>query len=111
MAHDHLNSLLRHLELRNAHETVVCCGGSLGHRLHPLRLAAVEKKLSGTASGVLNSARQVGSVVGVALLRSLIAQKSRFVSGFQVGLLIGGIALTVGCSLALLVRPERPVLA
>jgi NIPSNAP protein len=37
MAHDHLNSLLRHLKLRNARETVVCRGGILGHCLHSLR--------------------------------------------------------------------------
>lgn len=69
-------------------------------------LGTVEKNLSGIASGVLNSSRHAGSVIGVALFGSFIAQKNRFIGGFHTALLVSTIALLIGSSFALLVRPE-----
>lgn len=61
-------------------------------------LGSVDKSRSGLASGVLNSMRQTGSVVGVALFGSFIAQKDRFIQGLHLSLLISG-ALLLFCLL------------
>jgi DHA2 family methylenomycin A resistance protein-like MFS transporter len=53
-------------------------------------LGSVERERSGVASGALNSARQTGSVIGVALFGSLIA-----------GNLVGGLHLALAISLGL----------
>jgi DHA2 family methylenomycin A resistance protein-like MFS transporter len=55
-------------------------------------LGSVEKSRSGIASGTLNTARQTGSVVGVALFGSLAA--SGLVDGLRTSLIIS-IALAV----------------
>src|SRR6185437_7649420 len=49
-------------------------------------LGSVNKSRSGIASGVLNSMRQAGSVVGVALFGSMIDKK--FVTGLHLSLVI-----------------------
>jgi MFS transporter, DHA2 family, methylenomycin A resistance protein len=66
-------------------------GGGLGLLVPPLTstlLGSVEKTRSGVAAGVLNSTRQTGSVLGVALFGSLIGQISTFMSGAHISLLI-----------------------
>ena len=57
-------------------------------------LGSVERSRSGIASGTLNTARQTGSVIGVALFGSLIAG-GRLVDGLHVAL-----AIAAGLSLA-----------
>jgi len=65
-------------------------------------LGSVERSQSGVASGTLNSARQTGSVIGVALFGSLIAGDGALASGLHValeisvGLVLGVAALSVG---------------
>ena len=57
----------------------------------------------GIASGVLNSARQVGGVIGVALLGTLVAaHRSSFIRGLHIGMLIAGVAFLFGAILVLL---------
>lgn len=63
-------------------------------------LASVEKRWSGTASAVLNAARQAGGAIGVALFGSLVnGEAQRIVAGLGVaagvsaGLLVAGAAL------------------
>lgn len=51
---------------------------------------AVPKDRAGLASGALNSSRQVGSLIGVAIFGSLIADQNRFISGMHVALVLGG---------------------
>jgi DHA2 family methylenomycin A resistance protein-like MFS transporter len=46
-------------------------------------LGSVEKSRSGVAAGVLNSARQTGSVLGVALFGSLIGHTNDFIFGIR----------------------------
>ena len=55
-------------------------------------LGSVDRSRSGVASGTLNTARQSGSVVGVALFGSLFATDR--IAGLHVALLIG-VALAV----------------
>ncbi len=59
---------------------LVALGGGLGLLVPPLTstlLGSVEKSRSGVAAGVLNSTRQTGSVLGVALFGSLIGAVER----------------------------------
>jgi MFS transporter, DHA2 family, methylenomycin A resistance protein len=56
-------------------------------------LGSVEKSRSGVAAGVLNSSRQTGSVLGVALFGSLIGQTNDFIFGVRVALAISALLL------------------
>jgi DHA2 family methylenomycin A resistance protein-like MFS transporter len=51
-------------------------------------LGGVARERSGVASGALNTARQTGSVLGVALFGALVARPGSLVSGWHVALLI-----------------------
>ncbi len=57
-------------------------------------LGSVERSRSGIAAGTLNSARQTGSMIGVALFGSLIAGDGRLVPGLHLALAIS-VALTI----------------
>jgi DHA2 family methylenomycin A resistance protein-like MFS transporter len=75
---------------------LVAIGGGLGLLVPPLTsalLGSVDKARSGLAAGVLNSTRQTGSVVGVALFGSLLGGSSSFVGGAHVALLISAALL------------------
>ena len=77
---------------------LVCIGTGLGLLVPVMTsalLSSVERSRSGVASGALNSARQTGSVVGVAVYGALIAG----------GNLVGGlhVALVISAALALIV--------
>jgi DHA2 family methylenomycin A resistance protein-like MFS transporter len=78
-------------------------GAGLGLLVPPLTstlLGSVEKSRSGIAAGVLNSTRQTGSVLGVALFGSLVSRASAFVSGVHAALIISAALLAVaGASL------------
>lgn len=60
-------------------------------------LGSVERSHSGVAAGTLNSARQTGSVIGVALFGSLISGGQRIVPGLHLALAIS-VALLVGAA-------------
>jgi MFS transporter, DHA2 family, methylenomycin A resistance protein len=51
-------------------------------------LGTVDRSQSGIASGVLNAARQAGSVVGVALFGTFIGQQHQMVPGVRLALLV-----------------------
>lgn len=74
-------------------------------------LGSVERSRSGVASGTLSSARQTGSMIGVALFGSLIAGNGRLVPGLHlalaisVALAIAVAALSVGIGKALTSAP------
>jgi DHA2 family methylenomycin A resistance protein-like MFS transporter len=51
-------------------------------------LGSVEKARSGFAARVVNSTRQTGSVVGVALVCSLVDRPDTFVAGAHIALII-----------------------
>jgi DHA2 family methylenomycin A resistance protein-like MFS transporter len=56
-------------------------------------LGSVQKSRSGLAAGVLNSARQTGSVLGVALFGSLIGQTNDFIFGMRAAFVISALLL------------------
>jgi MFS transporter, DHA2 family, methylenomycin A resistance protein len=76
---------------------LLAMGGGLGLLVPPMTaalLGSVEKSRSGVAAGVLNSTRQTGSVLGVALFGSLISgQGDAFLFGTRVALLISAVLL------------------
>jgi MFS transporter, DHA2 family, methylenomycin A resistance protein len=82
---------------------LVAMGGGLGLLVPPLTsmlLGSVEKARSGVAAGVLNSTRQTGSVLGVALFGSLIGRSGAFMTGARESLVISA-ALLLGASVAM----------
>jgi DHA2 family methylenomycin A resistance protein-like MFS transporter len=64
-------------------------------------MQAAPPERSGIASGVLNSSRQVGGVIGVALLGTLVSG-SRFLPGLHVGLAIAAAVFLAGYGVAAL---------
>jgi MFS transporter, DHA2 family, methylenomycin A resistance protein len=79
---------------------LLAMGGGLGLLVPPLTsalLGSVEKTRSGVAAGVLNSTRQTGSVLGVALFGSLIGAANAFLFGARVSLVIS-VLLLIGAA-------------
>jgi MFS transporter, DHA2 family, methylenomycin A resistance protein len=75
---------------------LLAMGFGLGLLVPPLTstlLGSVEKKRSGVAAGVLNSARQTGSVLGVALFGSLVGHANAFIHGVQEASVISAVLL------------------
>src|SRR5262249_3371795 len=68
---------------------LIAIGGGLGLLVPPMTsasLGSVEKSRSGIAAGVLNSARQTGSALGVALFGSFIGRSDTFLVGARAAL-------------------------
>jgi MFS transporter, DHA2 family, methylenomycin A resistance protein len=63
-------------------------------------LGSVHRSRSGIASGMLNTARQTGSVIGVALFGSLIAGGRRVVGGLHIALIIAAVLSLVVAGLS-----------
>jgi MFS transporter, DHA2 family, methylenomycin A resistance protein len=87
----------------------VVLGAGLGLIVPPLTsalLGCVEKARSGIASGVLNAARQTGSVLGVSLMGSLLA--ADVVTGARLSLaLAAGLLIAAMAVVALALRPQQ----
>ncbi len=66
---------------------------------------------AGLASGAINAARQVGGVIGVALLGAFIAGHADFLSGFRAALIIAGAAFLAGAGITAVTidRPLKPL--
>lgn len=62
---------------------------------------------SGIASGMLNVSRQVGGVIGVAILGALVDHPQTFLSGMHLAFVIAGIALVLGLIAASVFVSER----
>jgi DHA2 family methylenomycin A resistance protein-like MFS transporter len=62
-------------------------------------LGSVEQSRSGLAAGVLNSARQTGSVLGVALFGSLIGGAGDFLLGAHVALVVSALLLVAAAAI------------
>jgi MFS transporter, DHA2 family, methylenomycin A resistance protein len=84
---------------------LIATGAGLGLLVPPLTsalLGSVERSRSGLAAGVLNSTRQTGSVLGVALFGSLVEQSGAFITGARASLIISAILLIVASATILL---------
>ena len=76
---------------------LIAMGGGLGLLVPPMTatlLGSVEKSRSGVAAGMLNSTRQTGSVLGVALFGSLVGgQGDAFLFGLRAALIVSAVLL------------------
>lgn len=75
-------------------------GGLIVPAMTSAMLEAVPPEQGGIASGLINAARQMGSVIGIALFGSLTAQ-SGLVSGLRQSLGLAAVLMLVGAVLAL----------
>jgi DHA2 family methylenomycin A resistance protein-like MFS transporter len=85
-------------------------GAGLGLLVPPLTstlLGSVDKSRSGVASGVLNSMRQTGSVIGVALLGSLAGSAGGMIAGLRLALLIAAGLLACSAAAVLIGIPPQ----
>ena len=70
-------------------------------------LASAQVGRSGIGSGVVNSARQIGGALGVALFGSLISASATFVIGFrQIVVLAAAALLAAGAACLLSIPPQ-----
>ncbi len=69
-------------------------------------MSAAPDGYSGTASGLFNTTRQIGSAVGVALGGSLLAANASFTTGLQTSMAIGAAAYLTAAALALFCIPH-----
>ena len=79
---------------------LIAMGGGLGLLVPPMTstlLGSVDKSRSGIAAGVLNSTRQTGSVLGVALFGSLVGGNA-FLFGARVSLIISAALLVAAAA-------------
>lgn len=87
--------------LSNLVAPLVLLGGGLGLLVPPMTgtlMGSVDRSRSGVAAGTLNSSRQAGSVLGVAVFGSLVAERSRFLTGFHTALVISlGLVAIAAC--------------
>ncbi|MFD5257771.1 MFS transporter [Streptomyces bobili] len=72
-------------------------------------LGSVAKEQAGIASGALNSARQTGAVLGVAVLGAVIGGASSVTDGTRVALVVAGLVLLAGAGVvaAYIGRPAK----
>jgi DHA2 family methylenomycin A resistance protein-like MFS transporter len=70
-----------------------------------LLLDSVPPERAGTASAVLNTFRQVGGALAVALFGALVAHHATFLHGLRVSLLIAALLLLATAASSLLLRP------
>jgi MFS transporter, DHA2 family, methylenomycin A resistance protein len=85
---------------------LIAMGAGLGLLVPPMTstlLGSVEKSRSGIAAGVLNSTRQTGSVLGVALFGSLVGGDA-FVSGARASLIVSAALLVAAAAVITLGR-------
>jgi MFS family permease len=88
--------------------------GSAVPAISAVAMGAIEVERAGVASGVLNTARQVGSAVGLAALGSIataaaagsLTKPDNFVSGMRAAMLVAG-ALALAASVLTLVGQPR----
>ncbi|MET7336696.1 DHA2 family efflux MFS transporter permease subunit [Nonomuraea sp. NPDC005650] len=91
----------------------VVAGVGQGLAITPAAAAVLETvplERSGIAAATVNTARQVGTALGVAVLGTIVAESRDPVHGMQVSLLVAG-AVTLAAAALLAVRwraPERP---
>ncbi|MFJ9406866.1 MFS transporter [Streptomyces sp. NPDC101393] len=70
-------------------------------------MSAAPDTYSGTASGLFNTTRQVGSAAGVALGGSLLAAAAGFATGLRISMAIGAAAYLAAAALAVVCIPRK----
>jgi EmrB/QacA subfamily drug resistance transporter len=78
-------------------------GFGMGLTMTPVTAAAmsaVARDKAGVGSAVLNSARQVGGSLGIAVMGSIVASSSDYLTGFHDALRVGSLLCLVGAGVA-----------
>jgi DHA2 family methylenomycin A resistance protein-like MFS transporter len=75
--------------------------------LTALLVSSVPADRAGTASGVLNTCRQLGGALAVAVFGALVAQRETFVQGMQVSLVIAAVLLLATAIASLQLRAKE----
>jgi DHA2 family methylenomycin A resistance protein-like MFS transporter len=75
--------------------------------LTALVMGQIPAERAGTASGVLNTARQMGGSLGVAVFGAVIATQASFVSGLRLDFGITALLLILAAGAALRLRPSE----
>lgn len=83
--------------------SVTLAGFGIAFTMMPATAAVIEtagEGRGGVASGSLNAARQLGGMVGVALLGSFVAGRTPFIGGFRIDMILaaGAFAIALGVS-------------
>jgi DHA2 family methylenomycin A resistance protein-like MFS transporter len=89
----------------------VLLGGGLGLVVPAMTnalMGSAGRSRSGVASGTLNTARQCGSVLGVAVFGTLVGNRSHFIAGFHAALVISLALVIVAALLALRIPAVQP---
>lgn len=89
---------------------LLAIGAGIGLVVPPMTsalLRTVECQNSGVASGVLNTSRQLGSVIGVAFYGSLIANPAEFIRGMHDLLIVSAVLVLIGEGLVLMFVNSR----
>jgi predicted MFS family arabinose efflux permease len=107
-----LAAMLFYYTLLGAHESfwailpgLLIGGIGMGSTMTPLTAAAmsaVAVDKAGVGSAVLNSARQVGGSLGIAVMGSIVASSTDYLTGFHDALRIGAILCLAGAGVAVL---------
>jgi DHA2 family methylenomycin A resistance protein-like MFS transporter len=63
---------------------------------------------AGLAAGAINAARQVGGVIGVALLGAPVSGSATFIPGLRIAVIIAGAAFLTGAVLTAVTIHRRP---
>jgi DHA2 family methylenomycin A resistance protein-like MFS transporter len=90
---------------------LVAAGFGMAFTMPAATTAVIESapgERAGLASGAISAARQVGSVIGVALLGAFVGNGASDVAGIRLAMVIAAVAFLAGALLtAAWVRPER----
>ena len=65
-------------------------------------MGSVRRDKAGVGSAVLNSMRQVGGSLGIAVMGSIVAAASDFLTGFHDALRVGSLLCLLGATVAVL---------
>jgi EmrB/QacA subfamily drug resistance transporter len=90
---------------------VVLTGLGMGLSFVPMTIAAtadVPVHQAGLASGLINTTRQIGGAVGLAVMGTVAAGASSAASGYDRAFAIAAAAMVVAAALAALVLPGKP---
>src|SRR5207302_4201773 len=73
-----------------------------------LLVGSVPAERAGIASGVLNTCRQVGGALAVAVFGALVAHRETFLQGLQVSLVVATVLLLASAAASLTLRTGTP---